>query len=118
MPGIGESAARLLRRPFVPESPIGRLRLVGVIEAISFLLLLGVAMPLKYLAGEPLGVKVVGWVHGVLFILFCFALNGARMAHDWSIGKSARVLAAALLPFGPFVIDRGLKEEEEATLTT
>jgi integral membrane protein len=99
----------------VPETPIGRLRLVGVIEAISFLVLLGVAMPLKYLAGEPLAVKIVGWIHGLLFILFCFALNGARTAHDWPTSKSLRVLVAALLPFGPFVIDRGLREEERAT---
>ena len=51
-------------------------------------------------------------VHGILFLLFCFALNGARMAHGWSLGKAAVVLGAALLPFGPFVIDRGLKQEE------
>lgn len=98
----------------MPESPIGRLRLAGIVEAISFLLLLGIAMPLKYVWGQPLGVKVVGWVHGVLFVLFCFALNGARVAHDWPMSKSAKVLVAALLPFGPFVIDHGLKEEEAA----
>ncbi|MDG2306296.1 MAG: DUF3817 domain-containing protein [Candidatus Binatia bacterium] len=99
----------------MPESPIGKLRLAGIVEAISFLLLLGVAMPMKYLWGQPIGVKVVGWAHGVLFILFCFALNGARTAHDWPMGKSVKVLIAALLPFGPFVIDHGLKEEEAAT---
>ncbi len=99
----------------MPESPIGRLRLAGIVEAISFLLLLGVAMPLKYVWGQPLGVKLVGWVHGVLFITFCFALNGARTAHDWPTSKSVKVLIAALLPFGPFVIDHGLKEEETAT---
>ncbi len=98
----------------MPESPIGKLRLAGIVEAISFLLLLGVAMPLKYVWGQPLGVKFAGWIHGVLFILFCFALNGARTSHDWPLAKSAKVFAAALLPFGPFVLDRGLKEEEAA----
>ena len=44
--------------------------------------------------------------------LFCFALNGARTEHDWPVSKSAKVMIAALLPFGPFVIDHGLKEED------
>ena len=94
------------------NSPIGRLRLAGILEAISFLLLLGIAMPLKYLAGRPLAVSVVGMVHGILFVLFCFALNGARMAHGWSLWKATVILGSALLPFGPFAIDRGLKQED------
>lgn len=98
----------------MPESPIGRLRLAGILEAVSFLLLLGIAMPLKYLWGQPLGVRVVGMTHGILFILFCFALNGARMAHDWPLTKSARFFVAALVPFGPFVVDRELRDEERA----
>lgn len=96
----------------MPESPIARLRLAGILEAISFLLLLGIAMPLKYIWGQPMAVRVVGMTHGILFILFCFALNGARMAHDWDLSRSAKFFVAALVPFGPFVVDRELKEEE------
>ncbi len=99
----------------MPQSSIGRLRLAGIVEAISFLVLLGIAMPLKYVWGEPLAVRIFGWIHGVLFILFCFALNGARTDHDWPITKSAKVFLAALLPFGPFVIDHGLKEEDASS---
>ena len=81
-------------------SPIGRLRLVGIVEAISFLLLLGVAMPLKYAAGMPMAVKIAGWIHGLLFILFCIALIQAWRASRWSILHAGGFLIAALLPLG------------------
>nr|MBJ6878079.1 DUF3817 domain-containing protein [Vibrio cholerae] len=54
------------------STPIGRLRAIGLIEGISFLLLLFVAMPLKYFAGFATAVKITGMAHGVLFILFIF----------------------------------------------
>ena len=59
------------------NTSIAQLRRIGYAEAISFLVLLGVAMPLKYLAGMPMAVKVVGWIHGVLFVAYCFALRRA-----------------------------------------
>lgn len=95
------------------NSPIGRLRVIGLVEGASFLFLLGVAMPIKYLAGNPLPVKYAGWVHGILFILFCVALVGAARAQGWGVRKALKFFVAALLPFGPLVIDRGLKAEQE-----
>ncbi|MGN6531837.1 MAG: DUF3817 domain-containing protein, partial [Ginsengibacter sp.] len=53
---------------------IRQLRWIGIAEGISFLLLLGVAMPLKYLYDFPVAVKVTGWIHGLLFILYSFAV--------------------------------------------
>lgn len=97
------------------RTPIGRLRAVGLAEGVSFLLLLGIAMPLKYLAGMPLAVKVVGWVHGMLFLAFCIALAQARLDHGWSLGYAARLFAAALVPFGPFLVDGRLKREDAAS---
>lgn len=91
------------------SSPVGRLRAVGLAEGLSFLVLLGVAMPLKYLAGEPLAVKVVGWAHGVLFIAYLAALGQAALTYRWSLFKVAVAVVAALLPFGPFVMDRRLR---------
>lgn len=93
---------------------ISRLRAIGLIEGVSFLLLLGVAMPLKYFAGMPLAVSVVGWIHGVLFITFCIALTQAHQDAKWSARRSGTVLIAALLPFGPFVIDGRLRREDDA----
>lgn len=82
-----------------------------MIEGASFVLLLGVAMPLKYVAGYPMAVTVVGMAHGVLFLAFCYALM--RVWHDasWRLSRVAIVFVAALLPFGPFLIDRRLREE-------
>jgi len=94
------------------HTPIGRLRAVGWMEGASFLLLLGVAMPLKYLADMPMAVKVVGWAHGVLFIAFCAALLQTMRNRRWAIGRAALGLVAALLPFGTFVFDRSLQREQ------
>jgi integral membrane protein len=98
----------------VLKTPIGRLRAIGLIEGASYLVLLGIAMPLKYLAGVPMAVKVVGWMHGVLFILFCAALAQVFFTARWSVVRAGGVFIAALLPFGTFVIDGRLKREDEA----
>lgn len=95
------------------STAIHHLRRIGIIEGISFLLLLGIAMPLKYLAGYPLPVKVVGWAHGVLFVLFCMALLRAKQRAALPLGTAAMVFVAALLPFGPFLIDGRLKKQTE-----
>lgn len=94
------------------NNAIGRLRLVALIEGISFVLLLLVAMPLKYFAGYPAAVKVTGMAHGVLFILFVVALLNAMLAHRWKIPFSLLVFLSSLLPFGPFLIDGRLKALE------
>ena len=96
------------------KTPIGRLRGLGIIEGISFLVLVGIAMPLKYMLDMPMAVKVFGWAHGVLFMAYCGALVLAQQAHDWSVFKAFKLFVAALIPFGPFLVDRGLKEEDEA----
>lgn len=92
------------------RAALERLRLVGKIEGVSFLVLLCIAMPLKYAAGMPIAVKVVGWAHGVLFVLFVASLWGARKEAKLPDRLSALVFIAALLPFGPFVIDRRLEQ--------
>jgi integral membrane protein len=100
------------------KTSIGRLRAIGLVEGVSFLLLLGVAMPLKYFAGIPQAVTIVGWLHGLLFIAFCIALTQAHQDAKWSPWRSATVVIAALLPFGPFVIDPRLREEDQALQKT
>lgn len=97
----------------MPQTPIARLRLIALLEGTSFLVLLGVAMPLKYLGGIDTAVKLVGWVHGLLFILFCSALLVAARAAQWKPSRAGTVFAAALIPFGPFLIDSRLRREDE-----
>lgn len=93
---------------------LGRLRAVALCEGLSFLALLGVAMPLKYLAGLPEAVKVVGWVHGLLFILFMAVLAEVTITRGWGWRRVLGALVAAVVPFGPFVLDAHLRREEEA----
>ena len=95
------------------RTPVGRLRALGMLEAVSFLILLGVAMPLKYLAGLPLAVKIAGLLHGLLFLAFCIVLLETQQAQKWPMRWTSVVLIAALLPFGPFVIDRRLRNEDK-----
>jgi integral membrane protein len=90
------------------------LRRIAFAEGISFLVLLCIAMPLKYWAGVPLAVKIVGWAHGVLFVSLLLALAQAKYRARWSIAYAAWVVIAALLPFGPFVIDRRLQRDAAA----
>ena len=96
-------------------SPIGRLRLIGWIEGTSYLALLGIAMPLKYLAGQPMAVKVTGWIHGLLFIVFCLVLLQAMIHRSWSLFRAIRYFIAAVVPFGTFIVDGELKREQEGT---
>jgi len=93
------------------DDPVGRLRVLGLMEGVSFLVLLIVAMPLKYFFAFPEAVTLVGFIHGLLFILFCLALINAWRARRWPIGRVIILLVAALLPGGPFVIDRRLRSE-------
>ena len=91
-------------------SPLSQLRLVGRLEAVSFLLLLGVAMPLKYGLGMPGAVKVVGWGHGVLFMLYCLLVLRAATEYRFKHTLTAGLFVAALLPFGPFFAERRLPD--------
>lgn len=94
------------------KTPLGRLRVIGWWEGVSFLVLLGIAMPLKYFAGMPQAVRVVGMAHGVLFMLYVAAAIQAALAYDWPWKKTALVLLASVLPGGPFVVDAKILREE------
>ena len=88
--------------------------MIAFIEGVSYLVLLGVAMPLKYLAGVPGPVKAVGWAHGLLFMLYVLSAAEATVARRWRLAMALGVLAAALVPFGTFVLDSRLRREGRA----
>jgi len=90
-------------------------RVVALLEGVSFLLLLFVAMPMKHFAGFPPAVLWVGWVHGVLFMALGALLLGMLGKRHWPISRAVLVLIAALLPFGPFIIDGRLKSYEHTS---
>ncbi len=86
-------------------------RLVALAEGASFLVLLFVAMPLKYLAGQPLAVRVVGSVHGLLFVAFVLALLWVGIARSWPVRRWLLAFVSSLVPFGTFIFDRSLRRE-------
>ena len=94
--------------PTIDHRFLHRLRVLGTVEGISTLVLFGIAMPLKYLAGVPMAVTVVGSAHGVLFLaLVTMFLLGTRRI-PISKGLAAAGIVAAVVPFGPFIMDRRL----------
>ncbi len=95
------------------DKSIRNLRTIGILEGISFLVLLCIAMPLKYIWDLPLAVKYVGWAHGVLFILYIPAVFLARKAMQWNFFQVLVALAASLVPLGTFFLDRQLKKQEQ-----
>jgi integral membrane protein len=93
-------------------NPVRRLRILTLIEGVSTLVLFFIAMPLKYFAGLPGAVKVAGWIHGLLFLLVMLALGFVMLKLRWSLGRGALIFVSALLPFGPFLIDRRMRGYE------
>lgn len=81
----------------------------GRAEAVSFLLLLGVAVPLKYVAGHREATLVPGWIHGLLFVAYLVALARIAGEQRWPRSRTALAVAAALVPFGPFLFERRLE---------
>ncbi len=90
------------------------MRLIGMLEGISFLLLMGIAMPLKYFAGMPDAVRYTGWAHGVLFIGYCLANLNALVSGRIRFKDSVIAFLASLIPFGPFVVDGRFAADEAA----
>lgn len=93
--------------------PLQLLRKTGIAEGISFLVLLLVAMPLKYAFDLPLAVKYVGWAHGLLFVVYVALAFYAVVIYKWPFKKFLLAFVAAWLPLGTFFYDKQLKKEED-----
>ncbi|ERM82953.1 hypothetical protein P872_04895 [Rhodonellum psychrophilum GCM71 = DSM 17998] len=90
-----------------------RFRTISFIEGISFLVLLFIAMPLKYTMDLPMAVTVVGWIHGALFMVYIYVIFPTAYKLKWNFSKTFLGLICSILPFGPFIFDRNLKKEEK-----
>lgn len=75
---------------------------IATLEGWSYLILLFVAMPFKYLLGIPELVKFTGWAHGVLFVAYMILLLQAAIANSWKITFVAWAFVAAFIPFATF----------------
>jgi integral membrane protein len=90
------------------KTQLGRLRIIGFAEGLSFLILLGIAMPLKYFFGLPETVRVVGMAHGLLFVLYVLLVIQVKIEYGWSFKKMLLALLASVIPFGTFWADAKL----------
>lgn len=88
------------------ELSIKSFRLISTLEAISFLVLLGIAMPLKYIWDMPEMVRIIGMAHGVLFVLYVGGAFYMFKKLNWTIKDLFIVIMCSILPFGPFYVER------------
>lgn len=89
------------------------LRIISYLEAISFIVLLGIAMPLKYMFDKPFLVPYAGITHGVLFIIFVVVLLVVCQLQKWSLKVFVIGLIASVLPFAPFFFERYIHKLEQ-----
>lgn len=80
-------------------------RMVSFLEGVSYLLLLGVGVPLKYLAGNEAWVKTLGMPHGILFVAYIVLACVMLEIEKWGLKDFSIILIASLLPFGTFYVD-------------
>lgn len=81
-------------------------RQIALLEGVSLLLLIFFAMPMKYIIDEPVYVKVIGMIHGVLFIIYILSAILLKFKDQWQWSKFLWISAASVIPFGTFYIDR------------
>ena len=81
-------------------------RLTAFLEGVSYILLLFIAVPIKYLLNEAVYVKILGMPHGVLFILYIVFSIIVKIKYNWNFRKFLVISLASLVPFGTFYIDK------------
>ncbi|NLR61753.1 DUF3817 domain-containing protein [Chitinophaga polysaccharea] len=99
------------------KTKVGRLRIIGYLEGVSLLVLVFVAVPMKYYFGNPSLSKSLGPVHGAIFLLFLFNTLSVGVEQNWKFKATTwKVILACFIPFGTFYIDSRilskLKEKE------
>ncbi len=86
-------------------------KILAIAEGISFLVLLLIAMPLKYTFQIPEPVKYFGWAHGVLFVLYCLLLLQVYIVVKWSFFKILIAFIVSFIPLGTFWLDAKINTE-------
>jgi len=99
---------------FPLNTSLGRFRLIAFVEGLSYLVLLFVAMPMKYLGGMETAVRFPGMMHGGLFVLFAFLLLQVWIEYRWSFKKATAAFLWSLVPFGSFYFDKKIAHDQPA----
>ena len=95
------------------KNAYSRFRIISILEGLSYLILVFIAMPIKYIGENPYPVKIVGMGHGVLFILFCIFLFEALRKCNWDKAVAFKYFIYSLIPFGFIIIDKSLKKQPQ-----
>ena len=88
--------------------------IIGTIEALSFLLLLFIAVPLKYIGGNHSLVEILGPIHGGFFLLYIAAAVYVGYVFRWRVVRIFLAMLASVVPFGPFIFDAWVKRQPDA----
>lgn len=97
------------------NTKVGKLRLIGLLEGLSLLVLVGIAVPLKYIYYDPSLVKTMGPVHGLLFLFFVINTLMVAIEYQWKFSETTwKVLLACIVPFGTFYIDYAILRKMES----
>lgn len=104
-----------IKRMELLKTELGRLRILAFIEGISFLVILFVTMPLKYIFDYPQANMAVGMIHGLLFMLYILAVLRAKFAFDWNLKTLFLALVASIIPFGTFWADEKIFKKSKST---
>lgn len=81
-------------------------RLIAFLEGLSYIALLGIGVPVKYLANDPQYVKLLGMPHGILFILYIVLAIWLKPNYNWNKKEFVWVILASIIPFGTFYVER------------
>lgn len=113
--GEGDAPLNKLRKDKLQQlfHPVTLVRVTGLIDGISLLVLLGIAMPLKYFAGMPQAVTLVGSIHGAIVMVYAAAILYAQIRVRWSFLWTLASVLVMFVPFGNFVVERMLRKRQE-----
>lgn len=96
------------------KTSIGRLRIAGILEGLSLIVLMGFAMPMKYIWGDPSFVRMIGSIHGALFILFAIQLYLTAEEKNWKYKDlPLKLMISCFIPFGTFYLDHKILRKME-----
>ncbi|MBJ6364058.1 DUF3817 domain-containing protein [Paenibacillus sp. GCM10012307] len=93
------------------KTALGRFRIIALYEGISYLVLLIIAMPMKYWMDIPQPVTIVGGIHGLLFVLYMLALAQVAYQKKWKMDAIAFAVIASIIPFATFILESRLKKQ-------
>lgn len=96
----------------MPQEEISQFKLISTVEGISFLILLFIAMPLKYFFGMPIATKIVGSIHGALFMYYLFLQYKSSAKYNWNFKQNALFFVASIVPFMTFYTHKILAKLE------